>query len=781
MDILRVKDNDQWVGIPAIRGERGPKGDKGNTGSIGPQGPKGDKGDTGETGPQGLKGDTGSIGPQGPKGDKGDTGETGSQGPKGDTGTTGEQGPKGDTGDSGVYYGSETPTDPDVNVWVDPNGNAYNPIDDTSASATDKAWSAAKTTEELKKKAPVIINSASGNPVVINDGIPGLKLYDVKVSFAPKQEGSGDPSPTNIRPITGWDGVNIHRLGKNLVQFNSQQGPSATFYNGYSGWLTNGSWRIPDMSIKYTYSAYIDNRNASASSCAKIWFYGADGATSAGITEGTQIAAGAEGWSVVSFGNNANLYFAAFGLGLQAGGVATQGMVEIGESRTDYETYSDTTIPISWQSEAGTVYGGTVDALTGVLTVTHKFIDLTNISSNLWTKSTSYPGGFYCNIQTGSLGIKAQTDFICSHAKTAHIISNYEYGTCYCDGSVNIRIMQSGSKLTDWQTYLSEQSQNGTPVCICAELAESYAVQLDPVTLSMLIGTNTIWTDADTAEIAYPVDTKKYVDAGARDVQVNGISVLNNGVANIPAAGSGTYGVVKIGSWLYGISLMPNGTLYVSTADSTVIKQGTVGYRGIAPQYQHESVFYGLSKVAGVDLASQTVTPGQYPESAKIAIQKMLGIYEPDYELIYSATLAQRTCLDVAVDQYGEPFNLRSVFMEMYYPANLETESSGYGRYYFLDSNGVGVEAEFGRYITAANSSFKQADVTKKGNRTICNYTRQATTGGQGSWQIKNMLSSGQNALGVRFDMGNIVRIQMNPNDFEPAGTIIQIWGQRAY
>ncbi len=36
----------------------------------------------------------------------------------------GKEGPKGETGDSGVYLGSIEPTDPDVNVWIDPNGEA---------------------------------------------------------------------------------------------------------------------------------------------------------------------------------------------------------------------------------------------------------------------------------------------------------------------------------------------------------------------------------------------------------------------------------------------------------------------------------------------------------------------------------------------------------------------------------------------------------------------------------------------------------------------------------
>lgn len=47
MDILKVKVDGQWVGIPAIQGpqgETGPQGPKGETGATGSQGPKGDTG-----------------------------------------------------------------------------------------------------------------------------------------------------------------------------------------------------------------------------------------------------------------------------------------------------------------------------------------------------------------------------------------------------------------------------------------------------------------------------------------------------------------------------------------------------------------------------------------------------------------------------------------------------------------------------------------------------------------------------------------------------------------
>lgn len=47
---------------------------------------------------------------------------------------------------------------------------------------------------------------ATGNPVV-------LPKYDqlekLAIEFSPKQAGTGDPSPDNVRPISGWDSVKV--------------------------------------------------------------------------------------------------------------------------------------------------------------------------------------------------------------------------------------------------------------------------------------------------------------------------------------------------------------------------------------------------------------------------------------------------------------------------------------------------------------------------------------------------------------------------------------------
>lgn len=57
----------------------------------------------------------------------------------------------------------------------------------------------------------------SGNPVVCYP-VAGYPL-GVKAKWEPMQEGSGTPSPENIRPIKGRDSVTVERCGENLVKF----------------------------------------------------------------------------------------------------------------------------------------------------------------------------------------------------------------------------------------------------------------------------------------------------------------------------------------------------------------------------------------------------------------------------------------------------------------------------------------------------------------------------------------------------------------------------------
>lgn len=177
-----------------FNGVQGPKGDAGPIGPVGPQGP------TGATGPQGP------VGPQGPQGEQGPTGATGPQGPKGDTGPAVAL----DTTLTHESEAADAKATGDAISAVKVQLDEIPKIDDTAITTTSP-WSSKQIVDTL---CPPI--EETGNPVVCYP-VAGYPL-DVTVSWGPTQEGSGEPSPDNVRPIKGRDGVTVERFGENVIE-----------------------------------------------------------------------------------------------------------------------------------------------------------------------------------------------------------------------------------------------------------------------------------------------------------------------------------------------------------------------------------------------------------------------------------------------------------------------------------------------------------------------------------------------------------------------------------
>lgn len=110
------------------------------------------------------------------------------------------------------------------------------------------------------------------------------------------------------------------------------------------------------------------------------------------------------------------------------------------------------------------------------------------------------------------------------------------------------------------------------------------------------------------------------------DVQVNGTSVVTDGVANVPIADYNRIGAVKVHSDDGLTVSQTSGRLATLKASDARCKTGNNNYTPIVPANQHRAVYFGLAKAAGADMVNVTgETLGIYPEAQKSAISTMLS------------------------------------------------------------------------------------------------------------------------------------------------------------
>lgn len=167
---------------------------------------------------------------------------------------------------------------------------------------------------------------------------------------------------------------------------------------------------------------------------------------------------------------------------------------------------------------------------------------------------------------------------------------------------------------------------------------------------------NAVGTYTDEAKAAI----KSMIGVNVEDVQINGTSIVANGIANVPIATTSTFGAVKCGT---GLSMMTGdnaGKINTNPASTSACKNGAEYYAPITPNHQHESTFYGLAKAAGDTTQSASSNAvGTYTDSAKTAIKNMLGITQTLTVTVLTqdnVTVTGQTVTIRAVDSTGPIF-----------------------------------------------------------------------------------------------------------------------------
>ena len=367
-----------------------------------------------------------------------------------------------------------------------PAGKDAPQIDDTKIT-TANPWSSAKIVETV---CPPFETSG---PIVTCNPMAGTPLHVVS-QIVPVQEGEGDPSPENVRPISGWTEANLLVGGRNLFDISKVENITGKTYH----LLNNGdgtlSIKTPagdsGVSTRKTLRDFVgDLPDGNYFLTAKT-----TGSGSMIYLGGVNVV-----WSFNKVRNltsadlDSTVAFYASGPGTSA--VISDIQIEPGSQASPYTPYNPASKTITlpfWQ----TVYGGTLNWTTGVLTIKNQ--KLIFDGSENWI-SGSGDNGY---ILGGSDAFVQNQIAVCNIAvPTAvtnltgfHLRISYNF----------FRFQGFADKYPDAESFKAFlQTQNAE---IAAELVTPITIQLTPQEILALSGVNTLYTDTGDTTVSGRAD-----------------------------------------------------------------------------------------------------------------------------------------------------------------------------------------------------------------------------------------------------------------------------------
>lgn len=388
-------------------------------------------------------------------------------------------------------------------------------LDTTSTNAVENR---AVASEINSIKSDIAVEgSASGDIATFVDGSDN-PLKELKISIEAVQSGSGDPSPTNVRPITGFSAVDIGDISDT---------EKVQYFKG----LLDGTYGFVDLSTLSWSSQYSSYRtglfNANVSGietnaemlCNKyVTGAGSNSSSSFGYWNDKTI----HKWTSASAAERIYIvdedYTTATEFEQSLTGVyliyelATPTTPTI--TPTEFNTLVSAfglqgwLVQIAMPAEAGTVYGGTLDVLTGKLTVTHKAVDMGDLT---WSK---YPTGdypyFYTTLDNFDY-TKTEVVLNCSTYKAIAGMtgasfrgSDYDLQICnITNQSATHNVGVQDSNYTDVSTFITAV----TGQKLVYKLATPIEYDLTPTEIRSLLGLNNVFADCGAVtELKYTRD-----------------------------------------------------------------------------------------------------------------------------------------------------------------------------------------------------------------------------------------------------------------------------------
>lgn len=344
-------------------------------------------------------------------------------------------------------------------------------------------------------------DTVSGDIANLPDGANNAPVKSFKAMIVPLQAGSGDPSPSNVRNISGFTQAKIYRSGVNLWDevfesgsINTTTGQNETYgtdrmrSKNYIPVRPNTTYYFASTNNKYVY----------------IYCYGLDNSY-------IGIYGGGASLRNATFTTPSGCYFIRFRTDNYGTSYNNDMSINYPSTDTTYHAHVSgmVTYIVSWQSSEGTVYGGYLSYENGswTITLTHKMVDLGSLN---WLRYS--PDGTNIPVYyAGITGLKPNTsNGLCEIFKVIPwqaLTNRTDKTLCVHPSIASVYIAD-----TDYTTAESFKAAVDGYKYICA-LAEPVTYGLsDNTVIETMLGDNNFYADCGSVDLTYRADIKLYVD-----------------------------------------------------------------------------------------------------------------------------------------------------------------------------------------------------------------------------------------------------------------------------
>lgn len=340
--------------------------------------------------------------------------------------------------------------------------------------------------ENINQLVKPAVHTASGNVCHFTDGLD-LPLVSLKTAITAVQSGSGTPSPSNPRPISGFSAVNVNRTGKNIIGTLAKTG---TTINTSGDEVSNVNFDcsdylfFPSGTYSVSFEDYVDNSSSSAK--IRIGAYDFDKTFISPLKINHSSTATIGAITELSFTLTTDCFIkVAFN---KSRCKNLQIEYERSTTATAYEPYNGISVNIPLGRD---VFGGNLNVTTGVLEITHGYLQPTSVIS------VSSNGAW---IVTRTLGALNNSIPISSHFEG--IPQQLVSGACYVTGSGDILVAVPTDQTLNTKALADAWCAENKPQFVYP-LATPITIQLTPTEISALLGVNNIWGDTGASEVVY--------------------------------------------------------------------------------------------------------------------------------------------------------------------------------------------------------------------------------------------------------------------------------------